>query len=288
MQKSLDEKFIRKKYGEEMWHYCRDKFQTILINEGILSKILSKLFDYNLELLKDIRYYKKEYEFQNLIFNYFNSGLEVERKNNILKNPEELLKEAGYILYKCNTEEEIQSFKKYYDSNEELCTFKGGRLETCFVYFAVKENALDIKRSNNPQREDEYGTSVISIQFSRDKSRRLSIKNRYNHTVTCPDATFANNLDNIIPGLTDSFAKFEGMNQKNINTNFYLDNYVQDVDGKYYKYNFERDNVYFCKNNKIIRDFVCNNDYVEVEKYLFVENYVFDLKEKKIINILNF
>ena len=40
---------------------------------------------------------------------------------------------------------------------------------------------------------------MISIQFTKDDAHTLSIKNRYNHSVNDPDATFSNNLDNIIP-----------------------------------------------------------------------------------------
>ena len=39
------------------------------------------------------------------------------------KTPQELLDEAGYKLYECHNEEEIQSFKHYYAPGEELCTF---------------------------------------------------------------------------------------------------------------------------------------------------------------------
>ena len=88
-------------------------------------------------------------------------------------------KEAGYVLVECYNEEDIQKFRKYYAPGEELCTFKGGRLNSCRVFFAVKKNVLDIKREDfkKPKREDEYGTSVISIQFTKDETNTLSIKN---------------------------------------------------------------------------------------------------------------
>ena len=126
------------------------------------------------------------------------------------------MRQAGYTLYECKSEEDIQKFRKYYTDKEMLCTFtSGNRLRNNYVYFAVKDGADKLKRSDfqNPERQDAYGTSVLSIQFTRDASHTLSIKNRYNHTVDNPDATFSNNLDNIIPGLTNSFAKFYGMRQ---------------------------------------------------------------------------
>ena len=54
--------------------------------------------------------------------------------------PDELFAEAGYILFpECQTEDDIQAFRKYYTDYEELCTFYGNRLDTCRVWFAVKK-----------------------------------------------------------------------------------------------------------------------------------------------------
>ena len=149
--------------------------------------------------------------FKNYIYSLVDVELEKEVK--VDKNPKELLSEAGYDLYECRSESDIQKFKKYYAEGEELCTFNGGRLNDCYVFFAVNKNVNQIRREDfdYPTRQDEYGTSVISIQFTRDETHTLSIKNRYNHTVDNPDATFSNNLDNIIPGLTDSFSKYYGL-----------------------------------------------------------------------------
>ena len=75
------------------------------------------------------------------------------------------------------------------------------------VFWAVKKNVKDIRRKDfdSPERDDEYGTSVMSIQFNREGTTRVSIKNRYNHTVENPDATLGNDLEKIAPGLTYSF-----------------------------------------------------------------------------------
>jgi hypothetical protein len=45
-----------------------------------------------------------------------------------------LMKKAGYTLYACHTEQDIQEFRKYYTFEETLCTFRGGRLKKCFIY----------------------------------------------------------------------------------------------------------------------------------------------------------
>lgn len=56
----------------------------------------------------------------------------------------------------------------------------------------------------------------------------LSIKNRYNDTVNDPDATFHNDLDNIMIGLTDSFERTYNFNiNQKYPSKFYLKNYIK-------------------------------------------------------------
>ena len=275
-----DLKIIKKKYGEAMMHLCRELFNTIIDrNPGLLSHIIIEHFNSNRLLYEDIVKNNLEEEFKSYIYSF----IDVEKKENETnKNPSELLKEAGYTLYECHNEEDIQGFKKYYAIDEELCTFKGGRLNRCHVFFAVKDNAEEIKRENYkvPQRQDEYGTSVISIQFTKDNSHTLSIKNRYNHTVNNPDATFSNNLDNIKSGLTKSFETYYGMIQKNVNIQFEIPGYVMGNNGKYYKYNYEIDNVYYCPDNIIIDNFEVK-EYPK-ESYIVLDYFILDLRKKEI------
>ena len=276
-----DLKLIKKHYGEKMSHICRDLFPTILETKGLLWKLISENFAYNRSLYTDITSNHLEVEFKNYIFDMIN----VENNNEIIvsKSPKELLDEAGYNLYECLSEEEIQSFKKYYAKDEELCTFNGGRLDRCHVFFAVKKNVDDIKREDfdNPERQDEYGTSVISIQFTKDESNTLSIKNRYNHTVNNPDATFSNNLDNIIYGLTKSFNKEYNLNiNSGKNNELEIPGYVKASDGKYYKYNYEINNIYYCPNNIIIDNFEVKK--YDKSKYIVIDYFIIDLVNKTI------
>ena len=274
-----DLKIIKKKYGENMMHLCRELFPTILEKEGILSQVILDSFEASHELYNDLISNNLVVAFENYI--YERLDYKTDKIVKITKTPKELLSEAGYDLYECHTEDEIQAFKKYYSPGEELCTFRGGRLENCYVFFAVKKNIEEIKRANfhNPDRQDLYGTSVLSIQFTRDDAHHLSIKNRYNHTVVNPDATFSNNLDNIIPGLTDSFEKCYGMAQKCNSNNFEIPNYVC-VGEKYYKYNYEIDNVYYCPNNIIIDNYEVKR--LDKRRYILLDYYILDLQNKEI------
>ena len=279
-----DLKVIRKKYGEKMYHFCRDSFPVLLEEPGKLSKLLMDNFHESHSLYDDIVTNKLESDFKNYIYSL------VDVENNIeateIKSPEELMSEVGYDLFECYTEEDIQSYKKYYASGEELCTFNGGRLRSCRVFFAVKKNVFDIRREDfkNPTRQDEYGTSVISIQFTKDGSNTLSIKNRYNHRVNNPDATFSNNLDNIIPGLTESFERYKGLVQTHRNNVFEIKGYVKANDGRYYKYNYEIDNIYYCPDNIIIDNFEVKK--YDKSRYLIIDYFIIDMsKDSKSISL---
>lgn len=289
MSNSKELNRIKKLYGEKFMHFCRSIFPTLLEQEGLLTEVLKSTFATNSRTLyDDIVNNDLEEEFKNYIY----SKIDVEKeKPEIIgeKTPYQLLDENGYNLYECNSEEEIQSFKKYYKSGEELCTFRGGnRLNRCVVFFAVKKDVEEIKREdfNNPKREDEYGTSVMSIQFTKSQNSTVSIKNRYNHTVNNPDATYGNDLDKIVPGLRQSFEKLLSergltLNSSNIEA-FSIPGYVVADDGKYYKYNMEIYGNYYCPGNVIIDH--GNVIKLEPEKQELIDYFILD-KENKTLSL---
>ncbi len=274
-----DLKIIKKKYGEEMMHFCRDAFATILEEPSVLSNLLLTYFEPSKELFSDLEKENLETDFKNFIYRKFNKEEPLVINRN--KTPQELLSSVGYDLFECESEEDIQKFKKYYAKGEKLCTFNGGRLNKCYVFFAVKKDVDNIKREdfNNPKRQDLYGTSVISIQFDKNDAHTLSIKNRYNHTVANPDATFSNNLDNIVEGLTDSFAEYYDLKQKYVNE-FEIPNYERDNQGKYYKYIYEIDGTYYCTNNCILVEHEAIK--FPKERYILAEYFLIDRQEKTI------
>ena len=194
-------------------------------------------------------------------------------------NPLELLDQAGYDAFVVTNLKQQNSIKKYFRPGEELCTFGDeNRYKNNYMIHAVKRGVDKIKPSDKPERQDEYGTSVISIQIPKTGGA-ISIKNRYNHTVNNPDATFNNNPDNIIIGLTNSLQKFFdvkfNVSVVNLPYNYRL------VENQLVKYNYEINNVYFGSDyyftgNKIAK---INTGYQVMMDYL-----ILDEKEKKIIS----
>jgi len=284
MDLSKDLKYIKKKYGEQMMHYCRECFPTILNIPGKLVEILNQHFYYVKDsLYNDVKENHKEEDLNNFVYNEVGLKNEYDIRD-VSKTPKELLDDVGYDFYECKTVEEVNAFKKYFSKDEQLCTFLDpvARLENKYVFFAVKKNVLDIKREDFliPDRQDEYGTSVISIQFTRDKYNHLSIKNRYNEIVNNPDSTFDNNLDNIVPGLTMSFYKTYDIKEIFFeNSEFQMEKYIS-VNEEYYKYNYKLNDIYYCTNNIIV-----DNEKVikyDSEKYIIMDYFIIDLVNKKI------
>ena len=283
-----DLKLLKKHYGENFAKLCRSLFPTILESPGELYKIISAHFSPSRNLYKDITESENVETFKAYILSLFKPKSKKTASKSPLESPYDLMRKAGYILYpECKTEKDVQSFKKYYTADEEICTFWGNRTKLCRVWFAVKKNVDEIKREDfpNPKRQDEYGTSVISIQYTRSKPSTLSIKNRYNHTVKNPDATFSNNLDNIIPGLKNSFISYFGIDTKIDKHTLELPGYIKAENDKYYKYNFRIGDAYFCENNVIVNGFVAKE--YDKSRFLIIDNYILDMANKTITKYKN-
>lgn len=257
-------KKIKKIYGEKFKNLCRDMFPDIIEQEGTLLSILEKTFSHNCNsLYESITKCHLENDFKELIYAKFAPKQEKNtEEQNEDRTPYEILDGKGYELIECKTEEDIQKFRNFYAPNEVLCTiYEGGRLATCYCFFAVKKNVAEIRRENftKPRKEDEYSTSVLGIQFTKSKPCTVQIISRYNHTVNNPNCTLENNLDKLVPGLKQSFTKLlkeRGLDFVSLqrNQHFEILRYTVANDGKYYKYNKEINGVYYCPQNIVISD----------------------------------
>ena len=290
-----DLKYLKLHYSEDFAHLCRSLFPIILKDEGRLVNIIESKFAHSKFLAKDLKGMEKT--FKDYIYDIYEQNYnKIKFKLLNKKTPEELMDEAGYILYpECRTEEDIQKFRKYWyrpdgkkieyngeipekTTGDELCTFDGGRLNNCRVWFAIKKDIDSIKREDYTiEKENPYDVSALSIQVDKVGRPNLSIKGRYNHSVCYPDVTFDNNLDNIIPGLAESF----GITNDIPRSKLKLDKYVLADDGRYYRIFGSNFATYFCENGYIIDEgrifrfdpdrFVVTND-----------GYIFDSKTKQI------
>lgn len=283
-----DYESLKKNYGEKFARFCRTNFSTILEDEGVLSKMIEMFFAPNKSLYEDLVEQGQEQNFVGFIYSIDPT---YKHKSNAYVNetPEQLMKKAGYTLYKCKKHSDVLKFKKYYKHDEEICTFRDPyRINGYHIFFAVKENASEIKRENlkKPKRQDEYGTSVISIQFHK-LTGNLSIKNRYNHTVINPDATFSNNLENIIPGLTSSFEKYYGINTSSENDSLELNNYESSDEGVFYKTNIDVcHKVNYCINNVILKGGRALQ--FDKNRYILLDYFLIDKENKTITNLLEY
>ena len=125
----------------------------------------------------------------------------------------------------------------------------------------------------------------MGIQFTKSSMSTVSIKNRYNHAVNNPDATYGNDLDRIIPGLTQSFSKLLDKRGLVLNNNkiekFSIPNWTVASDGKYYKYNVEINGDYYCPGNIVI-DGDSIKKIENPEKQILIDYFILDLENKKL------
>ena len=216
------------------------------------------------------------------LLDYLESLKQIEIKEvspHLIEDPFTLLKRAGYDAFYADTLEKQNSIIDYYAKMEELCTFRDEtRFEDYYIIHCIKEGARDLKRSDftKPDRQDEYGTSVISIQILKEGGF-ISIKNRYNHAVLSPDNTFNSNPDNIIGGLSASLKNYFDVDFSSQDVE--LDGAYQVVDGKIYYCHTERNNIYYGENYYIKDDKV---HFINLDYQMIVDDMLIDFKENRI------
>ncbi len=216
------------------------------------------------------------------IMNYLVSLKNIQIQNyGIYKNPIELLDKAGYDAFYANTLEKQNSIKHLFKEGEAICTFNDKtRHDKYHIIHCVKKNVANIKRSKTPEREDEYGTSVISIQILKTGGF-ISIKNRYNHTIPNPDNTFNSNPDNIIAGLSEALKTEYNVDFSSKKTNL-PDGFIV-INNQILKFNYEANNMYFganfyAKDGKIHQ--------TDSAKELMLDNFILNWQTKQLKNPL--
>ena len=196
-------------------------------------------------------------------------------------------KKAGYDTVIFDDEEKIAECKKYYAAGEIICTYNNllGRMSQYHMLVAIKKDIDKIQRSKTPKREDEYGTSILNIQIAKNGSH-MSIKNRYNHTVSECDSTLNNNLDLLVPGLQAKVLGYYNIASLNKNKTYYRN--IAKINGVYLKYVTEVENVYFgnfvldSKNGVRFAD--NGRYYVNTDRD---DLCVLDFHDKKVIKLFN-
>lgn len=196
-------------------------------------------------------------------------------------------KKAGYDTVIFDDEDKIAECKKYYAAGEVICTYNNlsGRMSQYHMLVAIKKDIDKIQRSKTPQREDEYGTSILNIQIAKNGSH-MSIKNRYNHTVSECDSTLNNNLDLLVPGLQAKVLGYYNIASLNKNKTYYRD--IIKINGVYLKYFSEVENVYF---GNFVLDSKNGVRFADNGRYYVNIDYdnlcVLDFHDKKVIKLFN-
>ena len=232
-----------------------------------------------------------EYDVKSLCTEISSCGTIGKIRNTTKEEIIEAFNSVGYDTVIFDDEAAIFECRKYYANNEVICTYNNlkARMSEYHMLVAIKRNISEIKRSSSPQRDDEYGTSILNIQIARNGSH-MSIKNRYNHTVSNPDSTFNNNLDMIYFGLQSMVLGYYGLASLSSKKSYYEN--IVSIGGIYLKYHTEKNNVYF---GSFVLDGVKGARYTDSSRYYVTlgkdsDRYynnplVLDFKEKKVVDV---
>lgn len=232
-----------------------------------------------------------KYEIKSLCAEISNDGTIGQVRNTTQNEIIDAFNSAGYDTVIFDDKVKIAECKKYYAPNEIICTYNNleGRMRDYHMMVAIKKDIDTIKRSHIPCREDEYGTSILNIQIAKNGSH-MSIKNRYNHTVTDPDSTLYNNLDILHNGLQSMVLGYYNLASLNSKKSYYKN--IVNINNIYLKYHTEKDNIYF---GAFILDNINGARFIDSSRYYISEDntqdtyykspLILDFKDKKVIDI---
>ena len=308
---------LKKKFGETAAKSIRENIPFALDYPNEFAEFITK----KIPVKEDIAFIVKNISQRLDGLFRLESDKNIETVKVVNKTPEELSKEAGYVFHRPESENDILAFKKDFENGEVLCTYNDveGRMQGHFIFWLRRNDAesvlpakqitqeylkddsegsilwrayLDGKGlkmpdgsydlSNlNASRQDPYGTSSMSVQIGR-RGGNISIKNRYNHTVNNPDATFGNDLNTIIDGLDNAVFGIEGIPKKASQELRLPDNITSDLKGRFFKYDQEIENIYFSQHG-----YVDEGEIILIDKshQRMVDNFIFDSKTNEVIPV---
>ena len=270
---------LRKFIGE----YAYNIIQNFAVDEGKIRKALVTPQNAR-NVFSDL----SEFQIKSLCSEISNSGTIGTVRQTTQKEITDAFNSAGYDTVIFDDKEKIAECRKYYTLGETICTYNDlkGRMTEYHMIVAIKKNIDGIKRNKYPDREDEYGTSILNIQIAKNGSH-MSIKNRYNHTVSQPDNTLNNNLDVLHIGLQRMVLGYYGFACLNSNKSSYND--IVNIDNTYLKYSIEKNNIYY---GSFVLDGVHGIRYVDTSRYYICKRndyysnpFILDFKEKKAISL---
>lgn len=268
----------KKAFGENATKLIRDNYPESLDNLDFLHYISKKCKTKTnasnvLSNIENLLYLKNSY------LNDKENNEDSKGKGNL----DDLLEKEGYDYQIIDNVQELMEYKKYYDSEEVLCTYNNPqeRLKEYHMLVLAKKGLKKIKRSQSPKREDEYSTSLLNIQINK-KFKNVSIKSRYNHTVNNPDAVYSNNLERIAEGLTGAIEKKLGI-KINAQGRIEISNNLKLAEDFVISYWIERNNVY------VGEDVYVDNDrihWVDTNQELIADQFLINFKEKTVKDLL--
>lgn len=231
-----------------------------------------------------------EFEVKSLCTEISNSGTIGQIRETTQEEIIKAFNSVGYDRVIFDNELEISECRKYYKQGEVICTYNNlqSRMSEYHMLVAIKSNIDKVERSKTPQREDEYGTSILNVQIARNGSH-MSIKNRYNHTVSQPDSTLNNNLDMLYMGLQGMVLGYYGFASLSSKKAHY--NNIVNIGNVYLKYHTEQNNIYY---GSFVLDGANGVRFTDSSRYYVTmggeDNYynqplVLDFKDKKAIDV---
>jgi len=271
---NINYEMYKKKLGESGAKLIREHYPEGLDSSEFLGFVLRKCKTRTnarnvLSNIENLLYLKNSY------LNEDRNREEAEKEGDL----EGILGEQGYEATVIGSVDELKAFKKSYAPGEVLCTYNSpeSRLRDYHIIILAKKGFKNMERGETPQREDDYSTSLLNVQVHK-RHHNVSIKSRYNHTVSNPDAVHSNNLERVAPGLTNAVERRLGIKIDHRNEED-LPDHLKLVGDHVISYWTERNNVY------VGEDVYVDNDdvhWIDPNQEVIADYFLINFREKTV------